>query len=562
MPNVLQIETIPDETFVGLVVAAGILCGAETYRDAYRKILGDWAMSPANALPRSVRSIAPYLSDRYQEEPKIICSEHTLLPYYSVFAPAEVRSQANEAMLEISGNGARKILSVAAMSGREPNYMRFCSACACEQIGRYKRSTWLRSHQQPAVTRCHRHGLELQESSLSTKRWGMHNEAIALPEPCDRQTFGTIWSPGMPWRKDDSLLLAAQVSHEVLLSASVGTFDSKSLSTKYWQALFGQGCRPNKIRWNYVKALLNSQYNDSFQKRFDIDLSCATTAHWLRRIVASEDEVRLPLYHVLMIGCLFDCMNSLENGQEHNVSEVSAHRGNSRSKISSSHSRSRRPSTSLSRVPSPKDARDRGKTKASSLSIEHARKRSVLLTLVKSKPSLTRVQIHGKMKGGYVWLKKFDAEWMNSVLPPRFQPRQRSHESKRVELLALLKGNPGITRTELLHRMGDSYRWLNGNDAEWMESVLPRKVFGLTGGRVQKQALISRETADLALAEKISALEDDLDKVLSRGRGRINYSALSRLTGTPYPKIVQLRQLPATARALNRLLDSPSAASC
>ena len=216
-----QLSPIPDETFLGLVATIGLLLGAENYRDAYGCITGRGRITPANLLPRNGRAIARFLPDRFQQRPELICYEHTAFPYFSAFSPQESKSTAIAAMLEKNDLGARSALGLAATPFSEHRFMRHCPMCAKEQWAVYGRTTWIRSHQLPGVDVCHRHGISLIESRISTVKLGIHTEPICLPENGADGPIMPIWESGEPWNKSSPEHLVAQISHQLLCTNAV-----------------------------------------------------------------------------------------------------------------------------------------------------------------------------------------------------------------------------------------------------------------------------------------------------------------------------------------------------
>lgn len=397
-----QIKPIPDETFLGLVVTAGILTGCATYSQAYRGILGKLKTCPASLLPRGLDQLSSYLPDRYQENVEAICYEHTALPYFHHFSKPEALSKVKEAMVTSKQLNIHNAIGLTNTAIREGQWLKYCSTCANEHWAVYRRATWLRSHQLPGVEVCYKHGLPLIESSISTVRYGAHSGQIELPPLSEFTQTRGAWSIGDAWDKSSPNRLIAQLSHELLTRQPLFSAP-RSIGKVYRAAYIAAGCNRGKaVDREKVARKLRETYGDLIPRKLGIDFTPKSPSHWTRRITLSQDGIQHPMQHILVIGMLFDSLNQLESA----LSEASA-------KISCSASALDENSNLLNTAKRKinKEPVDQQKLELHRQTLAHA------LAL---HPHLTRNEL--RIKVGYTsydWILRNDRGWAESHLPPK-----------------------------------------------------------------------------------------------------------------------------------------------
>jgi hypothetical protein len=529
-----QVAPISDESFAGLVIAVGLLLGAETYGQAYRAVLGKWGTSPANRLPRNIGAIAQFLPDKYLTDHRAIVLEHTAFPYYAAFNSPDRRSVALHRMLVPNNRGAQSALGLLAFPSLENRFLQYCDDCAREQIAHYRRSTWLRSHQLPGAEVCYRHGTVLKQSRVPTEKLGYHWEPICLPDPgyTDSQARN-LWCRGDSWDMHLPFRRLAQVSHE-LLYADEGFAEEIATAARYRNAMGAIARSKSGIDWGAIENQFVARYGDPFAEKFQLDFSCSSRMHWLRRISSDKCSIPHPFSHALVIGCLFNSLRSL--------TAVPLHCGarGSQTKI---------PTTKLVIRAQPGVTRDLetqelsspSETTATYLAISeiHAQRRERLLKILRENPGIKR--------------KQLNKAWIESVLPAKESSRHSDLQSKREAILALIQKMPGITRTGLQKQLGKTYTWLIKRDRDWLESVLPVKQNSSRMRNSRGYTAVNWEARDKEMAEKIGKLSDTSVRQVLRTNGGINFSALSQETGISYRSIKDRKTLPQTRVALTAL---------
>ncbi len=608
-----RLAPIPDETFFGFVVTIGMLLGADSYGQAYRRIVGNTPTTPANTLPRNLRSITPYLPSNYQENLNLICEKHTAFPYFSAFASAHSRSKAITAMLGDERLGARSILGLAPTAFSDNRFMKHCPLCASEQWENHGRSTWIRSHQLPGVDVCYRHGVDLIESSIPTAKHGLHTSTISLPVAANSQVIASVWEAGNSWNSQSPEHLVAQLSHEMLF-ADWAVFADQAHSNRYRDATTKLGVQDGRrgLDWKALRGRLVDRYGDLLSRKFGITFAVDKPPDWIRRILKDSRSARHPMSHLIIMGGLFDSWVDASTHKPVKIKPTAAH------KVSAA--RTGTPSDSLTsassdklpnkadpsndeamelpvvssalqakrdavlalirqfpdlprcrisqRMPSRKfdwlithDKRwmdkvlPRNEGRQQVLKKTRDKKRKAVLALIEENPKFLRSEIAALSRSAYVWLMKNDAVWMATALPKKSDRSRKTLESRRGEIIEAIRANPTKTRCEQFRGLKQTYRWLCQNDASWLESMLSAPIPGTRPGQYNPTVAARRQRLDRQFSAKIESLPPATLSSVLRKNGQANYAALSRAMGISYRKVCNFRALPATKRALESIQD-------
>lgn len=390
-----QIKPIPDETSFGMLVTAGILAGFETYSQVYSAILGNDNLCPSTLLPKGLERLSDYLPHRYQGNADPLCLEHTALPYFMYFSNVKNTQQAKAAMWDQEGLSVRKVVGLSSTPVKDSRHLKYCHACAKEQLNLYKRTTWLRSHQLPGVTVCHRHGLSLTESPIATVRFGGHSGQIQLPiAPSGDQSHRNIWSVGDPWDRTSPSRMIAQISHELLISRTP-IIAPHVLGRTYRSAFIAAGYSKGRyVDWVKLETALRETYGDLIPRRLGLDFSCSFYGHWIRRIAGNRESTSHPLQHILLTGAVFESLEQQRVTLEAEAERAAPYR---------TFSEIRRESVA-GEVIDPQKL---------------ARYRQTLQKIVAANPQTTRTKLKRQAERCYQWLLSYDNAWMKVTLPPK-----------------------------------------------------------------------------------------------------------------------------------------------
>lgn len=416
-----QIKPIPDETFFGLTVATGILAGFETYSQAYRGLLGKCRTCPSSLLPRGLNKLSGYLPDRFQKDIEILCDEHTAFPYFHHFSKPEALSRVKEAMISDRDLNIHNAIGLTNTSIKESQRLKYCSACANEQWALWGRATWLRSHQLPGVNVCYRHGLPLIESSISTVRYGIHSGEIQLPPISESPDTHDLWSIGDAWDQDSPNRLIAQLSHE-LLYRRPDFCDPRIRGKTYRTAFIAAGYRKgNIVDWLKVAEALREKYGDLIPRKLGLDFAYQSNSHWIHQITASQQCIRHPLQHILIIGTMFKSFDHMAES----MADISKRYLSRKLTLPALPAQD----TNMSKLTPGKSS---NQLKPKELDRQKlAVYRQYLVNVLSLHPLATRSEL--RIRSGYSsyeWLLCNDREWVESKLPPKAVINKKKKKKK------------------------------------------------------------------------------------------------------------------------------------
>jgi len=135
----------------------------------------------------------------------------------------------------------------------------------------------------------------------------------------------------------------------------------------------------------------------------------------------------------------------------------------------------------------------------------------------------------------------------------RRRPSSDRLEFHRSKWRAALEQNPGVGPTKLMKECHRSYGWLKRNDAEWLESHMP-----LPQKRKSWSPHVDWRDRDQRLAEAVRStavrLKNHPDHLI-----RITQTAIGREIGQPLPLLKNADKLPLTAQALSEVTETREA---
>jgi hypothetical protein len=110
-----------------------------------------------SALPSFLPELALLMRCNVDE----LVQQHSLFPYYSMFANKHARQKALSTLLQGDSSGAFKELGLHASQLSDEAHLKYCPICAKNQKLSYGETYWIRSHQLPLVNICLEHSCRL-----------------------------------------------------------------------------------------------------------------------------------------------------------------------------------------------------------------------------------------------------------------------------------------------------------------------------------------------------------------------------------------------------------------
>lgn len=381
-----KLTPIPDEAIFGLGIQIGFLKGAATYSDCLRLVFGEKRKRWIDTLDTDRERLELLLKYVAVDSVEELLTNHTAWPYLISFQ--------NTSVTAVLGLGQEKLSPTVplGLNGPPPikdrKVAKYCCYCAAEQLEKYHRTTWLRSHQLPGVTVCHRHGAALSESLFDLELNSLLNQEVVFPlvahqhriNTCAEECHQENWHITQPYR------MWSQISRDFLASSELFS-DKCTVLALYRNALADRGLLiKDKYDWRGIEDLFRQRYGDLFAKEMQINFSCKQLWSWLRSLFVGAEYYRQPVRHLLVIGALFDSFYHVETAMAH---ELCGSRDDLSIKNSGKLKEERKfwPNQVLSR--------------------------EQLLQILKDTPKVTRSslrQIIGNRK--YDWLNENDGEWL------------------------------------------------------------------------------------------------------------------------------------------------------
>ncbi len=389
--STFKLEPIPDETIFGLVIQVGVLRGANTYAECRKLVFGNkskvW-LNPNDASPERLGELLQYVDVANTE---LLLQDHSAWPYWMAFQKISMSDVLKLGCEE--GNPLRALGLTGTQAIKETKVARYCTACALEQLRKYTRTTWLRSHQLPGVTVCFKHGLTLSESNLWFDKNNRQEQEINFPQAAngisDARSENYFFED---WRVDQPSHLWAQMSRDCLISS--GRFSNKqSVLALYNVRLDSRGLLSSGVYdWGGIESLLRQRYGDLFPMKIGVDFFVSKSRHWVKKLIAGKEYFRQPARHLFLIGALFDRLPTV---QDFDCAKDSINLLTQRQ-------------DQVPYVPVKLRQRDRMEM------------REKVLQALAEDSSLTRLGLMERLgRWGYQWLLKNDGDWLDTKLDKR-----------------------------------------------------------------------------------------------------------------------------------------------
>jgi transposase len=276
-----------------------IYVGETIYSIAARLVLNDlstsvsWGMANVfgnknlqldSVLPSFLRTLSAITGC----DTDILCNQHSLFPYYAMFASNDVKIRAKQSLLEGSSTAVHKILGLLANRLCEDTCLKFCPYCAKQQECIYGEAVWLRHHQLPLVTVCLEHGCQLVLMPRQRK-------CLVLPDSAQRAVPASC----------EVANKIAEISRSLL---SIDNFDLMQLQKTYAIRLVQKGLATEKTiyigKW---RQQLREYYAPLMQDERVSQLLKNDSEHgYPANIFYHDKATHHPIKHILILCFLFE----------------------------------------------------------------------------------------------------------------------------------------------------------------------------------------------------------------------------------------------------------------
>lgn len=296
-------DPYPDELFYSV-------CARYVHRLAYRRtddgladLFGRQISRPGWALPNCLGRLVARLPEETPYTVPRILQEHTLLPFYRLFMPAERLAKLERAMEDSMGGRVLFQIGLAKVLRGSMRYMRFCPSCADDDRRVYGEPYWHRLHQLPGVELCPRHLTFLENSPVRINDEAQRRQVVlakrviarSRPRPADES------SPA------DRFHIQVARDAQWLFSPSAYTCEPANLIQRYMQVLVGRGLATYSHSVVHHKQLVQGFlqfYPTEFLRAVDCEVRVSRRRwSWLRYVLRLDPSVavRPPIYHLLLM---------------------------------------------------------------------------------------------------------------------------------------------------------------------------------------------------------------------------------------------------------------------
>lgn len=237
--------------------------------------------------------------------PQRLATEHTLLPFYSAFLPAERTDSIYEKMCGEEGVNIHTLAGLSILGRLLPKTLRYCPVCVSHDRDCFDETYWHRVHQLAGVLVCPHHAVWLEDSDVAM--WVIPGFiTFTTAESVVETVAPRFLQPNIP--AEQQFLRLAQAAHWLLTHSKVSSetfrlkdrcllqFVSHDLATY-------RGRYQQRRIMNAFKTVFTSDVLTQITCDLDEDMS---RGNWLTRLLRKEDTGTFSLYGLLLILFLAD----------------------------------------------------------------------------------------------------------------------------------------------------------------------------------------------------------------------------------------------------------------
>lgn len=295
-----------DETVFSLVSRFFVLHapGQGSSKAILRVLFGAPGMVLRTGLPGRLERLAETFPEGYPLDAANLIERHTTFPYFRPFLSEERQAGIEEAMRSTDARGIKATLGMLASGSGAREPLRFCPACAQEDMALRGQPYWRRAHQLAGTLVCLRHASSLFERKEELHRPNRHglflpplNADPSLYAPCLTETQRHL----VP-----RLASIAKINAGILTSAP-GTFSGRKLRRIAIAKMYSLGLRKRRLlldhrdaaKWLAESHGRLSEFGDfAFLRQGRIE-------GWLYGFLRADRAASHPLRYAVLVDALF-----------------------------------------------------------------------------------------------------------------------------------------------------------------------------------------------------------------------------------------------------------------
>ncbi|MFV8644300.1 TnsD family Tn7-like transposition protein [Ralstonia pseudosolanacearum] len=175
-----DIVAAPDETVFGIAARQHRLSGNRSSSDSLLELFGSNHIVPGSLLPGHLGQFFDSLGLTGRMSYSLLIDQHTVLPYWRLFAPIDRYQAVQSVMWRTAAIGVKLTLGLISSRLGGGSTLRYCDACAESDLANLGVPTWHRKHQMPGVLLCPDHALALNECDHLSQQ--VHRHTFFLPD--------------------------------------------------------------------------------------------------------------------------------------------------------------------------------------------------------------------------------------------------------------------------------------------------------------------------------------------------------------------------------------------
>lgn len=367
-----------DELIYSAIARYHFYSGNVDYRDTIEECFGKRTMIPTFQIGGNFEYLSNVLGKKYNSDELI--KKHTIMPYYEPFIEEKLKQKI---INDIKYKGSYSIytrLGIVAGGICKKDSIFYCSICSSQDIEKYGEPYIHREHQLEGIILCPHHGVLLEEYPVK-KLDASRIKYIRLEEK-----YLNLEVKNSEFENYDKHLKLSKSSY-YLLNEKLNYISKEKISMKYRSLLYKKGLLKgnNTINQKELYEEFINYYGKTFLKQLDSEIDYDNEYNWLKVISRKSKRASHPLRHLLFINFLCkDIKDFFKNIDDCQVKKIK--KRNEEFIIENAN---------LSKLKSYKD---------------------VILNAIKNNKLLSRTDIRSRCKKEYMYLYRYDREWLFSNL--------------------------------------------------------------------------------------------------------------------------------------------------
>lgn len=204
-------KPLPDETATSIIARYRRHTGM-THSAVSEEIFGKSTKGAFATMPPRMDALARRMPKELGYDLQRLIHEHTATNYYTAFMTDAQRQHTINQLLIGDASGQRATGSNSKPT-KPASHLRFCSACADEQLAKHGEAYWRRTHPLPIVTICPQHLIPLKNSRIKTV--GVWSAYVSHDDTnCPKDAVSVL--PEDPNTDYDLMLMLSQTAERLL----------------------------------------------------------------------------------------------------------------------------------------------------------------------------------------------------------------------------------------------------------------------------------------------------------------------------------------------------------